>query len=213
MNSNDRNLLIIITGLAVIAIVMSIYAHWFPRFPGDLNLTLLFQSIHSNILLSVLEWVSDLTTNWRSPVLVIVFSLFVYWRLGKREAILVIVAGISSLIGALVKILVDRPRPTDDLVHVFKILNEGSFPSGHAFFATVLFGLIAYFTFTRLRQPVLRMLIFCSLLILILMIGASRIYLGAHWLSDVMGGYIFGAVFLGIFIFIDRLLKQRDFNY
>jgi len=188
---------------------MSICAHWLPRFPGDLNLTLLFQSIHSNTLLSIMKWVSNFTANWRSVLLVIACSLIVLWRLGKHEAILIIGAGISSLLGFVIKMLVDRPRPTDDLVQVWVIIHEGSFPSGHSFFAVVLFGLMAYFAFTRLRRRGLRMLAFSSPLMLILLIGASRVYLGAHWPSDVLGGYAVGGVFLGIFIWLDMVTKPH----
>jgi undecaprenyl-diphosphatase len=48
-----------------------------------------------------------------------------------------------------------------------------------------------------------------SLLVLIILVGASRVYLGAHWPSDVLGGYVVGAVFLGVFIWLDRVLSRR----
>lgn len=196
-------MLIVIGSLAVLAIAMSICAHRLPRFPGDLNLTLLFQSIHSGTFFLVMKWVSYIAAGWRSVLLVIAGSAVVLWRLGKREAILLIAAGLSSLLGFVFKIIVERPRPTIDLVQVLVVEQRNGFPSGHALFAAVFLGLMAYFTFTRLRRRSIRILTLSSLLMLILLIGASRVYLGAHWPSDVLGGYVVGVVFLGIFICFD----------
>lgn len=156
-----------------------------------------------------MKWVSYIAEGWRSVLLVIAGSLIVFWLLGQREAILIIGAGISSLLNSVFKVIVERPRPTTDLVRVWVIEHESGFPSGHTLFAAVFLGLMAYFAFTRLRRRGLRMLTLSSLLMLILLIGASRVYLGAHWSSDVLGGYVVGAVFLGIFICFDRVLKRR----
>jgi len=188
---------------------MSICAYWLPRFPGDMNLTLLFQSIHNDTLLSIMKWVSYITAGWRSALLVIAGSIIVWWRLGKREAIMMTVAGLGSLLDSVFKIMVERPRPTPDLVQVWVAEQSSSFPSGHAFYAMLFLGLAVYYAFAYMHRSDLRTLIMASLIILILLIGASRVYLGAHWLSDVIGGYISGAVFLGIFIWLDRVSKRR----
>jgi len=209
-NSPNRNLLIATGSLAVIAIAMSVCAHWLPRFPGDLNLTLLFQSIHSNTLLSFMKWVSYITAGWRSALLVIAGGLVVCWRLGKREAIMMIAAGLGSLLDSVLKIMVERPRPTPDLVQVWVVEQSSSFPSGHAFYAMIFLGLAVYFAFTYMHRSGLRTLLMVSLIILILLIGASRVYLGAHWPSDVLGGYLSGVVFLGIFIWLDRVSKRHN---
>ncbi len=208
-NSSNRNLLIVTGAIAVLAIAMSVCAHWLSRFPGDLNLTLLFQSIHSAMLLSVMKWFSYIADSWRSALLVIFGSIVVWWRLGKWQAALTVIAGLSSLLDSVLKFVVGRPRPTPDLVQVLVFEHNKSFPSGHALFAVVFFGLMAYFAFTYLIKPSFRILIVISLLILILLIGASRVYLGAHWASDVLGGYIIGTVFLGVFIWSERILKRR----
>ena len=206
---SNRNLLIFTGVLTVIAIAMSTCAHWLSRFPGDLDLTLLFQSIHSNILLSVMKWISYVTEGWRSALLIIIGSIVVWRRLGKLKAAITITVGISSLLDSVLKVVVGRPRPTSDLVQVWVVEHNNSFPSGHAFFALMFLGLMAYFAFVHIRRQGFRVLIIVSLMILIILIGASRVYLGAHWPSDVLGGYVVGAVFLGIFIWLDRVLKRH----
>jgi len=104
---------------------------------------------------------------------------------------------------------VGRPRPTADLVAVFQAEPGNSFPSGHAFFAMAFWGLLVYLALTRLKRRSLRMLVFSGSLVIILWIGASRVYLGAHWPSDVLGGYVIGALLLAALIWLDRKWKPR----
>jgi undecaprenyl-diphosphatase len=82
-----------------------------------------------------------------------------------------------------------------------------SFPSGHSLFSFVLYGLISYSILTR-RDPLPRRLILtlgCALLVL--GIGVSRIYLGMHWPTDVLAGYLTAGVWLSATITIDRLWR------
>ncbi len=193
-----------IGGLAVAAAALCICAHYEQRFPGDLRLALLVQSIHSQTLDSLMEWVSYLTGDWRAPVLAIAGSVATWLCLGKREAILVLMTWLSSLISSGLKLIVGRPRPTADLVAVFQAEPGNSFPSGHAFFAIVFWGLLAYFALTRLQRRGLRILTLSGFAAIIIWIGVSRVYLGAHWPSDVIGGYITGTLFLTCLVWLDR---------
>jgi len=198
-----------IGGLAALAAVLCICAHWEPRFPGDLRLTLLAQSVDSETLDFIMEWVSRLTGGWRAPVLIIAGSLATWRCLGRLEAGLVLMTGLSSPIYSGLKLAVNRPRPTPDLVRVFQAEPGNSFPSGHAFFAIVFWGLLAYFAFTRLQRRSLRVLTLSGFLMVILSIGASRVYLGAHWPSDVLGGYVVGTILLAALVWLDRKWKPR----
>ena len=198
-----------IGGLAILAAVLCICAHWEPRFPGDLRLTHLVQSIDSKALDSIMEWVSFLTGGWQAPVLIVAGSLVIWRCLGKWEAGLVLMTWLSSPISSGLKLIVGRPRPTPDLVRVFQDEPGNSFPSGHAFFAIVFWGLLAYLALTRLQRRSRRVLVFSGSLAMILLIGASRVYLGAHWPSDVLGGYVLGALFLIGLIWLDWKWKPR----
>ena len=201
--------LLSIGGLAALAVVLCICAHWEPRFPGDLRLTLLIQSVDSETLDSIMEWVSRLTGGWPAPVLIIAGSLATWRCLGRLEAGLVLMTGLSPPIYSSLKLVVNRPRPTPDLVRVFQAEPGNSFPSGHAFLAIVFWGLLAYFALTRLQRRSLRVLTLSGFLVIILLIGASRVYLGAHWPSDVLGGYVVGALLLTALVWLDRRWKPR----
>jgi membrane-associated phospholipid phosphatase len=205
----SRKGILAIGGLAILAAVLSICAHWEPRFPGDLRLTLLIQSIDGEALGSIMRWVSLVGGGWRAPVLIIAGGIVTWRCLGKWEAGLVLTTWLTSPISSGLKLIVGRPRPTADLVLVFRVEPGNSFPSGHAFFAVLFWGLLAYFALTRLQRRSYRMLVLSGSLAMILLTGASRVYLGAHWPSDVLGGYIFGALFLTGLIWLDWKWKPR----
>ncbi len=71
-----------------------------------------------------------------------------------------------------------------------------SFPSGHAMFAVIAYGLLAYFALSKLDNQVTRVVVVVGTVTLVLLIGLSRIYLGVHYVSDVVGGFAIGAVWL-----------------
>ena len=201
--------MLVIAGLAVGAAVLCICAHWEPRFPGDLRLALLVQSVHNKTLNSLMEWGSFLSGGWRAPALVVAGSMAAWRSLGRREVGLVLITLLSSPVSSGLKLIVGRPRPTADLVVVFRAEPGNSFPSGHALFAIVFWGLLAYFALTRLQRRGLRMLTFSGFVAIIIWIGVSRVYLGAHWPSDVLGGYIIGTLFLMSLVWVDRKWKPR----
>ena len=203
----SHNEVLSVGGLATLAAVLCICAHWEPRFPGDLRLTLLIQSVDSEKLDSIMEWVSRLTADWPAAVLIIAGSIATWRCLGRLEAGLVLMTGLSSPIYSGLKLAVNRPRPTPDLVRVFQAEPGNSFPSGHAFLAIVFWGLLAYFAFTRLQRRSLRVLTLSGFLMIILLIGASRVYLGTHWPSDVLGGYVVGALLLTALVWLDQKWK------
>jgi membrane-associated phospholipid phosphatase len=127
-----------------------------------------------------MEWVSYLTGGWRSAALVLASGIVVWLCLGRLEGGLVLVAGLCSLLDSPIKVVVNRPRPTAALVQVLATEHGTGFPSGHALFAAVFLGFLAYLAATRLRKRSLRTLSFAGFLMLILLIGASRVYLGVH---------------------------------
>lgn len=99
-------------------------------------------------------------------------------------------AALSSVFGGmllnkLLKYAFHRARPhfTDPIL----TLDSYSFPSGHTMMATVLYGVLAAYFFTKTTDTRLRILILLAAGLLIVVVGFSRMYLGAHYLSDVMG--------------------------
>ena len=156
-----------------------------------------------------MESVSYAIGEWRAAVLVIIGGIVVWRCLGRLEGSLMPLAGLITFINDALKMAINRPRPTPDLVTIYLLETGKSFPSGHAFFAILVLGMLAYLAITRLSKPGMRLLTLLVFLIIIIWVGASRIYLGAHWTSDVVGGYIVGGWFLVALIWLYHALKPR----
>ena len=109
-----------------------------------------------------------------------------------------------------IKELVARPRPDVDL---WLVAETGfAFPSGHSVFAAAFLGALVWMLGrpgTLEGWPVLRRITQGVLLLLILAVGASRVYMGVHWPSDVIGGFLFGALYLWLLISARRWLERR----
>jgi undecaprenyl-diphosphatase len=195
--------------LAILASAVSIYARFAPMFPGDLYLTLRLQSFNNHLLLSAMEYVSFIFGGWFSVLVVVAIGIVVWWRIGRLEAIMIPVGGLITLVNTALKLAINRPRPSADLVHVLSPEQGKGFPSGHAFFAILILGLTAYFIFINLKNRHLRILALAGLAAVILLIGTSRVYLGVHWPSDVIGGYLIGGFFLTALIWFHRTWKAR----
>jgi undecaprenyl-diphosphatase len=200
---------LIIGILATVALVISIHARFTPMFPGDLALTLWLQSFDNHLMLSTMECISFIFGGWSAVVVVVVAGIIVWWRIGRLEAIMIFAGGLITLVNTALKLAINRPRPSADLVRVLSPEQGNGFPSGHAFFVILILGLAAYFIFINLKNRVLRILVLAGLIALIPLTGISRIYLGVHWPSDVIGGYLIGGVFLAVLIWFHRTWKAH----
>jgi undecaprenyl-diphosphatase len=200
---------LIIGFLAVLALIVSIYARFTPLFPGDLYLTLRLQSFDNPSLLSFMKGISFIFGGWSSALVVVIIGLLVWWRIGRLEAVMIAVGGLLTLVDTPLKLAVGRPRPPADLVHILSPEQGNGFPSGHALFALVVLGLLAYFAFINLKNRAIRAVVMAGLIALILLIGTSRVYLGVHWPGDVIGGYLIGGILLTALIWFHRTRKAH----
>jgi undecaprenyl-diphosphatase len=106
----------------------------------------------------------------------------------------------TLILSSILKLLLRRVRPRNDYV-ASMLFKTFSFPSGHAAGSIVSFGLAA--VVLSLRWPEYSIAVWAIALIASFLVGVSRIYLGAHYASDVIGGWIIGA--LGLFIIVNSL--------
>lgn len=84
-----------------------------------------------------------------------------------------------------------------------------SFPSGHSLVTLVLYGFLAYLVFQNLRPGRIRLVLTGFLLLIPFLIGISRIYLGVHYPSDVLGGWILATMWVGSSVFVMKALRSR----
>jgi undecaprenyl-diphosphatase len=116
---------------------------------------------------------------------------------------------LSQATNAALKLIVGRPRPEDGLVQVTEQANGLSFPSGHTMGTVVFCGIIVYLSFHLIRQRQIRLLVQALAVAQMFAVGFSRVYTGAHWPSDVLGGFLWGAWFVLLLIVCYRKLAPR----
>ena len=131
---------------------------------------------------------------------VILFIRKNWWRL----LALFLGVAIGQAVLNILKVIFQRPRPQTEM-YVFSY----SFPSGHVFSATVIYGFCIYLTFRFIKNATVKWLLSAVLALPILLIGFSRIYLGVHWLSDVLAGYVAGFAWLLFSIFFAKTVSDR----
>jgi len=179
------------------ALMLSVIARYTQFFPGDMGITAALQKQRHPWIRRFMVTISEIGFPKLSiPLTVGVAGIFLALRF-RLEAIFILLTTSSNLLNALVKRLIKRPRPTKELVTVVRVINEPSFPSGHVMHYTNFFGLLIYLLATNWRSGTLRNILIAICTALIVFIGPSRVYLGAHWPSDVMAGYIYGGLWFG----------------
>lgn len=201
-----------IVAAVIVFAVLFFFARTVPYFGFDLTIEHALQAFNPFWFDRLMVFVSQLGFNpqawvWSGLFVVLVFVAGLRW-----EAISMTFAGLGvSLLGTLVKIVVQRERPTDALVHVFQPLTDYSFPSGHVLFYTAFLGMCFFLIYTLLKHSPARTLALILCGALIALVGPSRVYLGQHWPSDVLGAYMLGSVWLALSIFFYRWGKTRFF--
>jgi membrane-associated phospholipid phosphatase len=125
------------------------------------------------------------------------------------EALFLLATEGAGLLTAQIKLMIERPRPSGDSIRVVSAALDYSFPSGHVVGYVALYGFLFFLTYVLLRRSWLRSLLLGCLGSLVALIGVSRIHLGHHWVSDVLGGYALGTAYLLLLIVGYRLLVAR----
>jgi undecaprenyl-diphosphatase len=175
-------------------LVLYILAWAYPTFPGDEDALMRLQALRSGWLDDTAIWFANFGILWVfMPVAVALMGCLV---LVRRYADVVMIIGALGVIGIGhgLKTLVDRPRPEYFLVDTMP--PGPSFPSGHSLLAVMIGGALIYLVGVWVKPLLLRRAIQTGLILLVIGMGASRVYLGVHWPSDVIGSYVLGVMAL-----------------
>ncbi len=139
-------------------------------------------------------------TNFASTLFYFLVSIFLFIFIGNRKLVWTIIIGliINSVIIGTVKHIIRRERP-----NINQLVNEKgySYISGHTFSATFFYGLVVCLVFVSSVILPLKIILILLLLTFILFIAYTRIFLGVHYLSDTIGGFLLGVSYLAIYVF------------
>ncbi|HEU5471082.1 MAG TPA: phosphatase PAP2 family protein [Actinophytocola sp.] len=118
-------------------------------------------------------------------------------RRAWSQATLVLLAGIGAFVLLpLTKHLIDRSRPPPGAQLV--LMTNPAFPSGHALGSLAVIGVITAVALARLRAGRTRIIVAATATMFVLLVGASRLYLGVHWATDILGGWLLAGTWLGL---------------
>ena len=164
---------------------------------ADLVATMRIQRIKHPMLarmMGVVSWIGFRPQSLLLPA----SAISITWLFGsKRDAKYLIFAWAGSFISFTTKLLIKRPRPAGEgIVVVVANLKDTSFPSGHTLHYTAFWGFVSYLLYSRLRGTWLRFGPIGIVGMLIGLVGPSRVYLGHHWLTDVLASYSLGSGYL-----------------
>jgi membrane-associated phospholipid phosphatase len=182
--------------LTCFMMLMLVVSHY-PLGHLDLSLMEQVQGRGSEFLLWFMLLVSQPGYLVPALVLAIAAVLFIITsplRIALLPLVLIVPADISSI---MVKEFINRPRPNSLVASVHHFLTDPGFPSSHVVHYTVFFGFMAFFFWhARFLPKPARLLLSACCVSLVLLVSLSRMYLGAHWPTDVVGGYLLGGAFL-----------------
>jgi undecaprenyl-diphosphatase len=157
------------------------------------------------------EAMADITALGGYAVLTLLVAGVVIYliSIGKRGTALLVGGAVVSgaVLSALLKLGFDRPRP--DLVAHLSHANSSSFPSGHAMLAAVTYLTLGVLLTRAHRQRRTKIIVMTFAIILTVLIGLSRIYLGVHWPTDVMAGWALGAAWAALWWLVALWLQRR----
>src|SRR5262249_35007629 len=194
----------------VLYAILAMFAQRYAYFHWDLSLGGAIQSIDAPGFRAMMVGVSALGSGWLPFSIVILTSVSLI-AVGYRVEGFVcgIGVGLGVLVNIWLKWLIGRPRPVEPLVHVTTRVLHESFPSGHVSFFVEFFGFLLFLTYVLTRPGLFRRVSYVVLWVLLALVGVSRIYLGAHWPSDVVGAYLAGGLWLMLMIEVYRRIARE----
>jgi len=157
--------------------------------PFDVPVARVIQQLSWGPVVYPMQLINSIAGYWQMLAgAVVVAAMFIF---NRRAGWLMLIGSISSLLDNILKLVISRPRPTVDLVHILTPASGFSYPSGHAVFFTWLSFMTAVSVAPRIR-PVYRPLLWLLAALVIVLTCLARVWAGDHWPSDVMGGVLLG---------------------
>ncbi len=192
--------------------VIAFYAFWQltqevleqEKFLFDNAVTTVFYNIRSPWLTTAMQFISFIGMDGILILSILIPIFFLFKNKVNKAIFFTVMIGMGAAVNLLLKIVILRPRPTLDPL---AIENTFSFPSGHSMNSFIFFMTLAYFYYHFTKKRRSSLIIFGIAVVIILCIGASRIYLGVHYPSDVIGGYLAGLLWFVSILVIDKTIN------
>lgn len=167
-----------------------------------------YNYISNNIINENRTKVVKLITNITSPIGVILSAVILIIIIKNKKikiSLAIDLLGVT-IINNLLKVIIARDRP-----NINRLVTETgySFPSGHSITSMVFYGYLIYLIYKYIDTKKIKIPLIIILSLLIVTIGFTRIYLGVHYTSDVIGGFLLGVAYLIIFIGVSNKYLEK----
>ena len=192
VKSNKRWIILFICIIILLIIIENVFSNEILDFDNYIykKISLIRTQNITNIFIII--------TNIASASVLIIITLItlIFFKDKKIGTAITINLLIIVSLNIALKNIIQRPRPIG-----FRLIEESgySFPSGHAMVSMAFYGLIIYFIYNSIKNKKLKIILILLLTVLILLIGISRIYLGVHYTSDILAGFIISVAYLIIY--------------
>ncbi|HEY8840953.1 MAG TPA: phosphatase PAP2 family protein [Candidatus Dormibacteraeota bacterium] len=179
--------------------------------PTDIPIDRFIQQFNWGPVVYPMELINASAGIWQ--VLLGAVAIAALFVLERRAGWLMLIGSISSLLDNIIKLVISRQRPPADLVHVLSPTTGFSFPSGHAVFFTWMAFMIAVSVAPKIR-PVFRPVLWSLVVVVIVLTCIARVWAGAHWPSDVIGGVLLGIGWSAFVLWLpERWLPSPSFRW
>ena len=168
-----------------------------------------YKIISTFLISNFMTPIAKVITNLGSAVFLIALTIILIIVIKNKKIGLSIFLNLSfvTILNQLLKRILQRPRPNE-----FRIIEETgySFPSGHSMVSMAFYGYLIYLIYKYVKNKYIKWGLITLLSILIVSIGTSRIYLGVHYTSDVLGGFLIAVSYLIIYIsWVNKFLIEK----
>lgn len=202
-NLKKKKILIPLGVLSLLFIILTVLVCTNTIEPLDNATSSFIISIRSPELTNTMNIITNISGSY---ALIVFTTLFIILIKKKKYPLAITINLIAVFITSqLAKAIVERDRPLDMLVSA----PGYSYPSGHSMVGLAYFSFLSYLVIKYIPNKIVKIILPIVFTITILLVGFSRIYLGAHYLSDVLAGFLLGAIYLIIFINIYPLEEQK----
>ena len=168
--------------------------------------------IYENIARCISEPLTSIlkiVTNFGGPIILVLITVGILLFVKNKKygwyvaTNLLLIAAINQIL----KYIVQRPRPNE-----YQLIKQGgySFPSGHSMVSMAFYGFLIYILYHKVQNKYAKWSLCIILAILIFLIGISRIYLGVHYASDVIGGFCLSVIYLIVFTQIIKQIYEKE---
>lgn len=159
--------------------------------------TKVYSFISDNIMSDGITSVLKVITELGGVAFIVLAGVLIFMFCKKNRWFITIDLVGVTLVNQVIKHIIRRPRP-----NVLRLVEESgySFPSGHSMVSMAFYGIIIYLVYKNVTNKYLKWTLITLLSLLILSIGFSRIYVGVHYFTDVVGGFLLGLAYLIIYI-------------